>query len=660
MNSRFLRNGLVTLVLVVGTAALLYTLLFQGNTMPPIPYSGVAGSFLTLVEEGKVSKVVVKGDRLQITTTDVAENGQPVIASSQLPSPLTDVSEVIGEICARPGAQCPAEGIAVSPMPADEGGAWIGLLLTAFLPILLIGFFIFFMFRQAQGTNNQAMSFGKSKARMFLGNKQVVTFADVAGVDEAKTELQEVVEFLKYPEKFNSLGARIPRGVLLVGPPGTGKTLLARAVAGEAGVPFFSISGSEFVEMFVGVGASRVRDLFDQAKRNSPCIVFVDEIDAVGRQRGAGLGGSHDEREQTLNQILVEMDGFDTNTGVIVVAATNRPDVLDPALLRPGRFDRQVILDRPDMKGRLEILRVHSKGKPLDKSVDLQGVARQSPGFSGADLANLVNEAAILAARRNKKVITTPEFGEALERVVAGPERKSRVISDAEKAIIACHEGGHAMVQRILPKCDPVAKVSIISRGMALGYTMGLPMEDRYLQSKAEFEDKIAGMLGGNAAERLIFGDTTTGSSNDIEKATTVARRMVTEFGMSDKLGPLAFGKRDEMVFLGRDLGEQRNYSDDVAKQIDEEVRAIIDKAYARAMDVLTRHKDRLIQLAERLVAEETVEQEAFEAMFADLPDPRKEAGEGGGMTARPLPQLEPRPEKPSSAPAPSPSPAPA
>jgi len=660
LNSRFLRNGLVTLVLVVGTAALLYSFLGQGNATPPIPYSGPSGSFEALVEEGRVTKVVTKGDRMLITTTEVGENGEPVVVTSQLPSPLTQLNQELAGICARPGAQCPAEGIAFEPQPADEGGAWIGLLLTAFLPILLIGFFIFFMFRQAQGTNNQAMSFGKSRARMFLGNKQVVTFADVAGVDEAKTELQEVVEFLKYPEKFNSLGARIPRGVLLVGPPGTGKTLLARAVAGEAGVPFFSISGSEFVEMFVGVGASRVRDLFDQAKRNSPCIVFVDEIDAVGRQRGAGLGGSHDEREQTLNQILVEMDGFETNTGVIVVAATNRPDVLDPALLRPGRFDRQVILDRPDMKGRLEILRVHSKGKPLDKSVDLQGVARKSPGFSGADLANLVNEAAILAARRNKKVITTPEFGEALERVVAGPERKSRVISDAEKAIIAYHEGGHAMVQRVLPKCDPVAKVSIISRGMALGYTMGLPMEDRYLQSKAEFEDKIAGMLAGNAAERLIFGDTTTGSSNDIEKATNVARRMVTEFGMSDKLGPLAFGKRDEMVFLGRDLGEQRNYSDDVAKQIDEEVRAIIDKAYARAMDVLTRHKDRLIQLAERLVAEETVEQDAFEAMFADLPDPRKEAGEGGGMTARPLPSLEPRPEKPSGAPSPSPSPAPA
>jgi cell division protease FtsH len=531
------------------------------------------------------------------------------------------------------------------------------VLITALLPMLLIGALLFFMFRQAQGTNNQALSFGKSRARMFLGNKTVVTFHDVAGVDEAKTELQEVVEFLKYPEKFNQLGARIPRGVLLVGPPGTGKTLLARAVAGEAGVPFFSISGSEFVEMFVGVGASRVRDLFDQAKRNSPCIVFVDEIDAVGRQRGAGLGGSHDEREQTLNQILVEMDGFDTNTNVIVVAATNRPDVLDPALLRPGRFDRQVILDRPDMKGRLEILRVHIKGKPLDKQVDLQFIARQSPGFSGADLANLVNEAAILAARRNKKVITTSEFGEALERVVAGPERKSRVISDAEKAIIAYHEGGHAVVQRILPKADPVAKVSIISRGMALGYTMGLPTEDRYLQSKSEFEDKIAAMLGGNASEKLIFGDTTTGASNDIEKATNLARRMVTEFGMSERLGPLSFGKRDELVFLGREIGEQRNYSDDVAKQIDEEVRAIIDRGYSRAMDVLTQYKDRLVQLAERLVAEETVEQDAFEAMFADLPDPRADTH----VTPVPLdgPIVRRAPAEPTGAPATAPKPSP-
>jgi cell division protease FtsH len=511
--------------------------------------------------------------------------------------------------------------------------SWIGLLATTLLPLILIVGFVLFMMRQAQGTNNQALSFGKSRARMFLGNKTVVTFADVAGVDEAKMELQEVVEFLKYPEKFNSLGARIPRGVLLVGPPGTGKTLMARAVAGEAGVPFFSISGSEFVEMFVGVGASRVRDLFDQAKRNSPCIVFVDEIDAVGRQRGAGLGGSHDEREQTLNQILVEMDGFDTNTNVIVVAATNRPDVLDPALLRPGRFDRQVILDRPDMKGRTAILKVHTKGKPLDKGLEVEGIARQSPGFSGADLANLVNEAAILAARRNKKVIGMSEFQEALERIVAGPERRSRVISDAEKKIIAYHEGGHAVVMRVLPKCDPVQKVTIISRGMALGYTMGVPMEDRYLKSKTEFEDQIAGLLAGNASERIVFGDTTTGASNDIEKATDLARRMVTEYGMSEKLGPLSFGKREEMIFLGRDLGEQRNYSDEVAKEIDEEVRAIIDRAYDRAYEVLTTNRERLDRLAAKLVAEETVDSEGFEALFADLP-PKTDVRTHGSIVA--------------------------
>jgi cell division protease FtsH len=422
-------------------------------------------------------------------------------------------------------------------------------------------------------------------------------------------------------------------------------------VAGEAGVPFFSISGSEFVEMFVGVGASRVRDLFDQAKRNSPCIVFVDEIDAVGRQRGAGLGGSHDEREQTLNQILVEMDGFDTNTNVIVVAATNRPDVLDPALLRPGRFDRQVILDRPDMKGRTAILKVHTKGKPLDKAIVVEDIAKQSPGFSGADLANLVNEAAILSARRNKKVIGMAEFQEALERIVAGPERKSRIISDAEKAIIAYHEGGHAVVQRILPKCDPVHKVTIISRGMALGYTMALPSEDRYLQSKTEFEDKIAGLLGGNAAERLIFGDTTTGASNDIEKATDLARRMVTEFGMSDKLGPLSFGKRDELVFLGREIGEQRNYSDEVAKQIDEEVRAIIDHAYERAMDVLVEHRDKLTALAEKLVAEETVDSDGFEALFGDVPPKRS-------IRETPPIIVGPNQPTPGAQPAPTPSPA--
>jgi len=651
-----MRNGLLTLVLVVVSAALIYMFIFPSNETKPIPYDG-EGSFLALVAEGKVNNVTQRANQLEITLNENdPETSKPKVETSVAPSEYaTDVRADMREACTAAPTCQQAPQLIGGDRP-DTGG-WLTLGIYMLLPVLLIGALIFFMLRSAQGTNNQAMSFGKSRARMFLGNKTVVTFQDVAGVDEAKTELQEVVEFLKYPEKFNQLGARIPRGVLLVGPPGTGKTLLARAVAGEAGVPFFSISGSEFVEMFVGVGASRVRDLFDQAKRNSPCIVFVDEIDAVGRQRGAGLGGSHDEREQTLNQILVEMDGFDTNTNVIVVAATNRPDVLDPALLRPGRFDRQVILDRPDMKGRLEILKVHSKGKPLDKAIDLQTIARQSPGFSGADLANLVNEAAILAARRNKKVISTPEFGEALERVVAGPERKSRVISDAEKAIIAYHEGGHAVVQRILPKTDPVAKVSIISRGMALGYTMGLPTEDRYLQSKSEFEDKLAGLLGGNAAEKLIFGDTTTGSSNDIEKATTLARRMVTEFGMSDKLGPLAFGKRDELVFLGREIGEQRNYSDDVAKQIDEEVRAIIDRSYARAVEVLTRYRDRLVQLAERLVAEETIEQAEFEKMFSDIPDPRKDTH----ITPVPLdgPMVR-REETPGPTPAPNPSPQPA
>ena len=635
MNPKFFRNGIVMLVLVVGTAALLFTWLSSSSNANDVPYS----DFLAKVQAGQVDKVVQQDTTL--TVTPKGGGAQYTVVAPGLAG-LHDVQADIAAAATRGNVTLSSDYYAVKPTPDTS---WLGLVLTGLLPLVVIGGFIFFMMRQAQGTNNQALSFGKSRARMFLGNKTVVTFNDVAGVDEAKTELQEVVEFLKYPEKFNSLGARIPRGVLLVGPPGTGKTLMARAVAGEAGVPFFSISGSEFVEMFVGVGASRVRDLFDQAKRNSPCIVFVDEIDAVGRQRGAGLGGSHDEREQTLNQILVEMDGFDTNTNVIVVAATNRPDVLDPALLRPGRFDRQVILDRPDMRGRTEILKVHTKGKPLDKGVEVEGVARQSPGFSGADLANLVNEAAILAARRNKKVIGMSEFQEDLERIVAGPERKSRIISDAEKAIIAYHEGGHAVVQRILPKCDPVHKVTIISRGMALGYTMNLPTEDRYLQSKTEFEDKIAGLLGGNVAERLIFGDTTTGASNDIEKATDLARRMVTEFGMSDRLGPLSFGKRDELVFLGREIGEQRNYSDEVAKTIDEEVRAIIDKAYERATEVLTVHRDKLIALAEKLVAEETVDSEAFESLFSDMP-PKEElhgiptiAGPG-----RPVPEANPQP----------------
>jgi len=491
----------------------------------------------------------------------------------------------------------------------------LGTLLTL-LPILFFGGLLIFMMRQTQGTNNQAMSFGKSRARMFTGNKTNVTFADVAGVEEAKQELEEIVEFLKYPEKFVALGARIPKGLLLVGPPGTGKTLISRAVAGEAGVPFFSISGSEFVEMFVGVGASRVRDLFDQAKRNSPCIVFVDEIDAVGRQRGAGLGGSHDEREQTLNQILVEMDGFDTNTNVIVIAATNRPDVLDPALLRPGRFDRQIVLDRPDIRGRIAILNVHAKGKPLDPSITLDTLAKQTPGFSGADLSNLLNEAAILTARRGKRRIGMSELEEAVDRVVAGPARKSRIISEREKSITAYHEVGHALVARMLPNTDPVHKVSIVARGQAGGFTMLLPTEDRYLWSKPQFEDMLAYTLGGHVAELLTFGEVTTGASNDIERVTKIARSMVTEYGMSNRIGPIALGHKDELVFLGRDFGEQRNYSEQTAREIDEEVRRIVQEAFDRAYNVLNQNKTRLIMISERLMKEETLEGPLFESLF--------------------------------------------
>ncbi|HYT33686.1 MAG TPA: ATP-dependent zinc metalloprotease FtsH [Ktedonobacteraceae bacterium] len=499
--------------------------------------------------------------------------------------------------------------------PPSALGTWVNLLI-GYIPFLLIGGLLIFMMRQAQGSNNQALSFGKSRARMIMGNKPTTTFADVAGVEEAKQELQEIVEFLKYPEKFVALGARIPKGLLLVGPPGTGKTLISRAVAGEAGVPFFSISGSEFVEMFVGVGASRVRDLFDQAKRNSPCIVFVDEIDAVGRQRGAGLGGSHDEREQTLNQILVEMDGFDTNTNVIVIAATNRPDVLDPALLRPGRFDRQVVLDRPDIRGRVAILQVHAKGKPLEKNISLETLAKQTPGFSGADLSNLLNEAAILGARRNKRSIGMSELEEAIDRVVAGPARKSRIISEREKAITAYHEVGHALVARLLPNTDPVHKVSIVARGQAGGFTMLLPTEDRYLWSKPQFEDMLAYALGGHVAELIIFGEVTTGASNDIERVTKIARSMVTEYGMSSLIGPMALGHKDELVFLGRDFGEQRNYSEQTAREIDEEVRRIIQEAFDKAYNIVLQNKTRMIMISERLMKEETLEGPLFESLF--------------------------------------------
>jgi cell division protease FtsH len=499
----------------------------------------------------------------------------------------------------------------------NSGSYLLSVLLPNIILVILIAAFMWWVLRQTQSGNNQAMSFGRSRARMIAGDKPAITFADVAGVDEAKQELTEIVEFLKYPEKFVALGARIPKGVLLVGPPGTGKTLLSKAVAGEAGVPFFSISGSEFVEMFVGVGASRVRDLFDQAKKNSPCIVFVDEIDAVGRQRGAGLGGGHDEREQTLNQLLVEMDGFDTNTHVIVIAATNRPDVLDPALLRPGRFDRHVTLDRPDIKGRRSILDVHARNKPLDTTVDLEVLARQTPGFSGADLANLINEAAILAARANKKVIGMDELEEAIARVIAGPERKSRRISDHEKEIIAYHEVGHALVMKALPHTDPVHKVSIISRGMALGWTMSLPEEDKYLISRDELMDQIAGIMGGRVAEELVFGDITSGAENDIQKATQMARRMVTQWGMSDKLGTVAMGHREELVFLGRDLGEQRNYSEEVAAIIDEEIRSIVDHGHQTAKAILTQQRDKMDAVVEQLKIVETLDGKELDEILA-------------------------------------------
>ena len=493
----------------------------------------------------------------------------------------------------------------------------ISPLLFSVVPVLLMAGFFIFLMRQAQGAGNQAFSFGKSKARVFTGDKPTVTFQDVAGAEEAKQELEEVVEFLKEPQKFASLGARIPKGVLLIGPPGTGKTLMAKAISGEAGVPFFSISGSEFVEMFVGVGASRVRDLFEQAKKNSPCIIFIDEIDAVGRQRGAGLGGSHDEREQTLNQILVEMDGFDTDTNVILIAATNRPDILDPALLRPGRFDRQVVMDRPDAKGREAILNVHIKGKPLEPDINLTTIAKGTPGFAGADIENLVNEAAILAARRNKRAIGMPEFQEAVERVIAGPERRSRLISDEEREIVAYHEAGHAVVMQMLPNSDPVHKITIVSRGMALGYTMPLPEEDRLLYSRERFRDELAGLLGGRVAEEEVFGDITTGASNDLERVTSLARRMVTQYGMSDVLGPQTFGEKEELIFLGREIGEQRNYSEEIAEEIDREVRKLVNEAYQRATTIIRESRAKLDELARRLIDHETVDASEFQAMFA-------------------------------------------
>jgi cell division protease FtsH len=592
--SRFPRSSLFyfALVVLLGLVFWFTWQSIQGNQ------SSGDWTFSKLMSEaalGHVSTVEINGTDGTVTTPDNKKYNVTLPDCSGTECPFTTELRVTDRV--------------VIKYDKNNGGNYLlSVLLPNIILVILIAAFMWWVLRQTQSGNNQAISFGRSRARMVAGDKPAITFADVAGVEEAKQELTEIVEFLKYPEKFVALGARIPKGVLLVGPPGTGKTLLSKAVAGEAGVPFFSISGSEFVEMFVGVGASRVRDLFDQAKKNSPCIVFVDEIDAVGRQRGAGLGGGHDEREQTLNQLLVEMDGFDTNTHVIVIAATNRPDVLDPALLRPGRFDRHVTLDRPDIKGRRAILDVHARNKPLDSTVDLDVLARQTPGFSGADLANLINEAAILAARANKKTIGMDELEEAIARVIAGPERKSRRISDHEKEVIAYHETGHALVMKALPHTNPVHKVSIISRGMALGWTLSLPAEDKYLISRDELMDEIAGIMGGRVAEEIVFGDITSGAENDIQKATQMARRMVTQWGMSEKLGTVSMGHREELVFLGRDLGEQRNYSEEVAAVIDEEIRSIVNHGYQTAKVILSAQRDKMDAVVERLKVVETLD----------------------------------------------------
>ncbi len=596
-----MRRTLIYLLITVAIVAIVVNLL-----------SGAVGGdqeiglndVVAMTARGNIDTIEVEGDSLTILTT----SGETLISRKESGSSIV-------EILQRGGVDLATSNVEIISRGQSGLSSLLGVLFN-FLPLIFFGAILLFMMRSAQGNSNQTFSFGRSKARMFMGNSPQVSFSDVAGVEEAKEELQEVVEFLKFPERFLALGAKIPKGVLLVGSPGTGKTLMARAVAGEAGVPFFNISGSEFVEMFVGVGASRVRDLFDQAKRNAPCIVFVDEIDAVGRHRGAGLGGGHDEREQTLNQILVEMDGFDTGTNVIVLAATNRPDILDPALLRPGRFDRRVILDNPDLKGRTEILKVHSNGKPLDEDVDLERVARQTVGFSGADLANLVNEAAILAARRTKKLIGPDEFSESIERVTAGPERRSRVISEHEKEVTAYHEAGHALVAHVLPEADPVAKVTIVARGQAGGYTKTVPEEDRNLVTSDQLEARLAMAMGGRAAEELIFGEVTTGASNDLEQATNIARTMVTRLGMSKKLGPRTFGKREEMVFLGREISEQRDYSDSIAEQIDDEVQSLIVGAYDTATRLLNEYRPNLERISKHLLENETIEGENFADIF--------------------------------------------
>ena len=630
-DNRWLKNSFVYLIILVAALALFFSY-FNNAQTPPKTLDIL--TVLSKAKAGELSEIDTTQGSYELIVTDNNKDRY----TSRLEGGDTITSLLINAgLLNSNGTTTPAAGnlkVNVNPAPA-----WGGLLnlFSILLPVLLmIGFFVFFM-RQAQGSNNQALSFGKSRARMFSGDKPTVTFGDVAGQEEAKQDLSEVVEFLKYPDKFAALGARIPRGVLMVGPPGTGKTLLSRAVAGEAGVPFFSISGSEFVEMFVGVGASRVRDLFDQAKRNAPCIIFIDEIDAVGRQRGAGLGGSHDEREQTLNQILVEMDGFDTNTNVIVIAATNRPDVLDPALIRPGRFDRQVVLDAPDVRGRIEVLKVHTKGKPIAEDVNLEALAKLTPGFSGADLANVINEAAILAARRAKKRVSMSELQDAVERVaLGGPERRSRVMTEREKLLVAYHEAGHAVVSAGMPKSYPLQKVTIVPRGRAGGYTLYLPEEDsmRYT-TMGQFEAQLVSALGGRVAEEIVFGtnDVTTGASGDIQQITRIARAMVTRYGMSERLGPIAFGEKEELIFLGREISEQRNYGDEVAREIDREVRRIVEQAHSRAREILTRNRAVLNDMASTLIEVETVEGDKLRELVAQIhvyqPETEKTNGNG-------------------------------
>ena len=604
MPSVSIRKGpspLVTVLVLAIVLSLVYSFWNPGEKVAPNEVA--ISEFVSDVDSGNVENVTVRETRIEYVLRDKTEK----FAFKEYGQTVNDLLENVDEAV--------LDHVEIQVEDTASSGMWLNIGL-AIIPFLLIIGFLWFMMRGAANSNNQALSFGKSTARLHDKEKERTTFADVAGVKEAKEELVEIVDFLKNPSKYTAMGAKIPKGVMLVGGPGTGKTLLARAVAGEANVPFFSISGSEFVEMFVGVGASRVRDLFKKAKRNAPCIVFIDEIDAVGRQRGTGLGGGHDEREQTLNQILTEMDGFETNTNVIVMAATNRPDVLDPALLRPGRFDRRVVVDSPNIEDRAEILKVHAKNKPLAKAVDLEQIAKQTPGFSGADLENLMNEAAILAAKKDQKEIKQHDIEMSVEKVVMGPERKSCVLTPKEKKITAYHELGHAIVRHLLPACDPLRKITIISRGLSLGSTWFMPEDDQHMTTQEKFEHEMASALGGYVAEEIFFGQVSTGPSNDLQKATGMARRMVTEYGMSSQMGPTVFGEKSHEVFLGRDYGHVKNYSEEKAAEIDKEVEGFVEKAYKLAKKILTEHKQELERIAKTLIEHETLNREEFIALF--------------------------------------------